>query len=191
MRRLAIFLSGSGSNAENIIRHFAGNDDIEVVLVLSDKAEAYGLQRAKRFGIEVKAFSRQDFLKSDTVLKILQDRAVDFIVLAGFLCYVPQNIISNYSDQIVNIHPSLLPKYGGKGMYGAKVHKAVVEAADSESGITIHHINENFDDGEIIFQAKCAVLPTDTAEDVERKVRALEILHFPKVIEAELNKQNA
>lgn len=188
MRRLAIFLSGSGTNAENIIKHFAGNDAVEVVLVLSDKAEAYGLQRASNQNVEAIAFSRHDFLKSDKVLKILQDRKVDFIVLAGFLCYVPQNIISNFTDQIVNIHPSLLPKYGGKGMYGAKVHKAVIEAGDKQSGITIHHINEIFDDGEIIFQAKCDVLPTDTAEDVEKKVRALEIMHFPKVIEAELKK---
>lgn len=188
MRRLAIFLSGSGSNAENIIKHFATNDDVEVVLVLSDKTEAFGLQRARKHNIETLAFARQDFLKSDKVLNILQDHKIDFIVLAGFLCYVPQNIISNYAGRIVNIHPSLLPKYGGKGMYGSNVHKAVIASGDKESGITIHHINENFDDGEIIFQAKCEVLPSDSAEEVEKKVRALEIMHFPSVIEGELKK---
>lgn len=188
MRRLAVFLSGSGSNAENIIKHFEGNDDIKVVLVLSDKSEAYGLQRAKSFCIPTVAFQRQEFLKSDKILNILRNEEVDFIVLAGFLCYVPQNIISYYAGKIVNIHPSLLPKYGGKGMYGAKVHQAVVDGGESESGITIHHINEKFDDGEVIFQAKCEVLSNDTPEKVEAKVRALEILHFPAVIEAEINK---
>jgi len=188
MRRLAVFVSGSGSNAENIIKHFAKDDETEVALVLSDKAEAFGLERARRHNIEALYYSRQDFLESDKVLKTLEDRRIDFIVLAGFLCYVPQNIITNYAGRIVNIHPSLLPKYGGKGMYGANVHRAVVANGEKESGITIHHINENFDDGEIIFQAKCKVLPTDTAEDVEKKVRALEILHFPSVIERELKK---
>ena len=189
MRRLAIFLSGSGSNAENIIRYFKDNVNVEVVLVLSDNAEAFGLQRAKALNVDAMAFSRHDFLQGDAVLKILQNREIDFIILAGFLCYVPQNIISNYGGQIVNIHPSLLPKHGGKGMYGAHVHKAVIESGDTTSGITIHHINENFDEGEIIFQAECPVLTSDTAADVERKVRALEMLHFPAVIETELKKE--
>lgn len=188
MRRLALFLSGSGTNAENIITYFKSSNDIEVVLVLSDRVQAFGLERSRRHGVETIAFSRHDFLKTDIILRALQEYSVDFIVLAGFLCYVPENIVSYYAGRIVNIHPSLLPKHGGKGMYGASVHKAVIASGDTVSGITIHHINDKFDEGEIIFQSQCVVLPTDTAEDVEKKVRALEILHFPSVIEKELMK---
>jgi phosphoribosylglycinamide formyltransferase-1 len=187
MNKIAIFVSGSGSNAENIINHFKDSKETEVVIVLSDKSEAFGLQRAKNHNIPTAAFKKNVFLNTDTVLDLLKEKEVNFIVLAGFLCYVPQNIISTYNGRILNIHPALLPKHGGKGMYGARVHKAVIEAGDTESGISIHHVNEIFDDGEIYFQAKCDVLPNDKAEDVERKVRALEIAHFPKVIEQFLN----
>lgn len=189
MWKLAVFVSGSGSNAENIINHFKENEDVEVSVVLSDNAQSFGLQRAKKHSIEAISFSRHDFLHTDKVINILNERAINYIILAGFLCFVPENIINNYRGKIVNIHPSLLPKHGGKGMYGHFVHEAVIKDGDKESGITVHHVNEHFDDGEIIFQAKCKVLPTDEAEDVERKVRALEIEHFPSVIERELNKK--
>lgn len=188
MRRLAVFISGSGTNAENIIKHFDSNEHINVVSVLSDRAQAYGLQRARSHNVEAIAFSRHDFLHTNKVLEFLQNRNIDFIVLAGFLCYVPQNILSNYTERIVNIHPSLLPRHGGKGMYGERVHQAVIEGGDKESGITIHFVNENFDEGKVIFQAKCDVLPSDSAADVEKKVRALEIKHFPQVIEDIINK---
>lgn len=183
MRKLAIFISGSGSNAENIIQHFSTNKDIEVSMILSNRADAYGLERAKKHKIPSFVFSNKEFSEGEKILQLLNKNAIDFVVLAGFLCFVPEALTRQYDKHMVNIHPSLLPKYGGKGMYGGKVHQAVVENNEKESGITIHYINERFDEGEIVFQAKCEVLPTDTAEDVERKVRALEIEHFPKVIE--------
>ncbi len=183
IKRLAIFASGAGSNAENIMTHFAENPDMKVAIVLSDNEKACVLERARAHEVPTETFSRADFLSTDNVLHLLQKHKIDFIVLAGFLCYVPPNIIDNYTKRIVNIHPSLLPKHGGKGMYGGRVHQAVIEAEDTESGITIHHVNERFDEGEIIFQAQCPVLPADTAEEVEKKVRALEMKHFPTVIE--------
>lgn len=183
MSKIAIFISGSGSNAENIIKHFSNNEEHEVVAVISDRAEATGLQRAERLNIPNYSFKRSEFLNGTAIIDLLEDKGVNFIALAGFLCYVPANIITKYKKSILNIHPSLLPKHGGKGMYGERVHKAVIEDKDTESGITIHHINEVFDDGEIYFQAKCEIEATDTAQDVERKVRALEIKHFPSVIE--------
>ena len=182
MIRIALFISGSGSNAENIIKHFKNSENVCISVVVSDNKDAYGLEMAKKHNIPNVAYTRADFLKTDKVFNLLKEKNIDFIVLAGFLCFVPENITKQYEGKIVNIHPSLLPKYGGKGMYGHFVHEAVVEAKDTESGITIHYVNEKFDDGEIIFQAKCEVLPTDTAADVERKVRALEIKHFPSVI---------
>ncbi len=188
MRKIAIFISGSGTNAENIIRYFEKNEGIEVTIVLSDNAQAFGLQRSKCLGVEARSFSRKDFLHTDDVLVMLQNLEIDFVILAGFLCFVPNNIVENYKGRILNIHPSLLPRHGGKGMYGHYVHESVIRSGDKESGITIHQVNENFDDGKIVFQAKCEVLSTDTALDVEKKVRALEIEHFPRVIEEEINK---
>ena len=188
MKRIALLISGSGSNAENIIKYFKDSADVQVALVLSDNKNAYGLERARGHNVSNQAFTRADFLKTEKVLDLLKVERIDFIVLAGFLCFVPSNITEYYKDNIINIHPSLLPKYAGKGMYGHFVHEAVVAAQDTESGISIHYVNERFDEGEIIFQAKCEVLPTDTAADVERKVRALEIEHFPRVIEEVLNK---
>lgn len=183
MKKIAIFISGSGSNAENIIQHFSTIKDIEVSMVLSNKADAYGLQRAKNHKIPTFVFTNKEFSGSNKVPLILEENRIDFIVLAGFLCFVPESLTKKYEQRMVNIHPSLLPKHGGKGMYGHKVHQAVVANKEKESGITIHYINEHFDEGEIVFQTRCEVLPTDKAEDVERKVRALEIKHFPKVIE--------
>lgn len=191
MNKIAIFISGSGSNAENIIKHFAHHAETEIAIVLSDNDKAYGLKRAQRLNIPAEAFSRADFRKGDKILRLLQDKGVNFIALAGFLSFVPEAVTSHYKGRIVNIHPSLLPRFGGKGMYGARVHQAVVAAGAKESGISIHYVNEHFDEGEIIFQASCPVLATDSAEDVEAKVRALEIAHYPKVIEAILKAQEA
>ncbi len=187
-KNVAILASGSGSNAENIIQYFAGNDDIDFRLIVSNKFDAYVHERAKKLGIPSYTFSRMDF-EDGKVLELLKEEQIDFIILAGFLLKVPENLLRAYPDKIVNIHPALLPKFGGKGMYGSHVHEAVVAAKEKESGITIHYVNENYDEGQIIFQAKCEVLPTDTPDDVAEKVHALEYEFFPKVIEKILSEQ--
>ncbi|MDL2303131.1 phosphoribosylglycinamide formyltransferase [Dysgonomonas sp. OttesenSCG-928-D17] len=184
MIKLAIFASGSGSNAENIIEYFRGDNSVTIPLIVSNKEDAYVHQRAKKLNVESVTFSKNDFYSSDKVLEFLQQKGIDFIILAGFLLKVPASLLTAYPDRIINIHPALLPKYGGKGMYGDNVHKAVVAAGETESGITIHYVNENYDEGAVIFQAKCPVLAGDTYEDVASKVHALEYIHFPKVIEA-------
>lgn len=183
MIKIAIFASGSGSNAENIIRYFENNSKVEIVVIISNKADAYVHQRAAMLGIDSRTFSKTDFQTTDKVLDYLKDSKIDFIVLAGFLIKVPTNLLSAYPNKIINIHPALLPKYGGKGMYGDNVHKAVVDAKEKESGITIHYINENYDEGNIIFQAKCEVSPSDNYSDVASKVHNLEYENFPKIIE--------
>jgi phosphoribosylglycinamide formyltransferase-1 len=181
-KKIAIFASGSGSNAENIIRFFANNDCAKVELILCNNPRAYVFERAKNLGVESVLFSRDDFYKSDKIAEILAEKQIDLIVLAGFLWLVPQNIIDNFKNRIINIHPALLPKYGGKGMFGDNVHKAVIAAGEKESGITIHLVNEKYDDGDIIFQAKCEITASDTAETLAQKVHALEYQYFPKVI---------
>ncbi|PXV67362.1 phosphoribosylglycinamide formyltransferase-1 [Dysgonomonas alginatilytica] len=187
MINIAIFASGSGSNAENITNYFKEREDVSIKLIVSNKKDAYVHERAEKLGIESVTFSKNSFENTNEVLDCLKSKQIDFIVLAGFLLKVPQNIIDAYSQRIINIHPALLPKFGGKGMYGDNVHKAVVAAEEVESGITIHYINENYDEGNIIYQAKCDVLPTDTYEDVAEKVHKLEYLHFPEVIDKVLN----
>ena len=182
MKRVAIFASGSGSNAENIANYFKGSDAVEISLILANKPEAYVLERAKKLGIESVVVTGKEFRAADKVLEILKERNIDFIVLAGFLLLVPAKLIEAYPGKIVNIHPALLPKHGGKGMYGDHVHEAVVAAGDTESGITIHLIDERYDCGTTFFQATCPVLPTDTPHDVAEKVHALEYEHFPRVI---------
>lgn len=181
IKRIAIFASGSGSNAENIFTYFAENEQVEIDSLWSNKADAYALERARKFGVETFVFNRQEFYKTDKVVDTLRKRKVDLIVLAGFLWLIPENLVHNFT--IVNIHPALLPKYGGKGMYGMNVHKAVVENGEKESGITIHYVNENYDEGKMIFQARCPVLPDDSPDEVAQKVHQLEYEHFPKVIE--------
>lgn len=183
MIKVAIFASGSGSNAENIVRYFENSPNVNIDVIVSNKADAFVHERAKNLGIESVTFSKDDIYTTDKVVDYLRSRGVDFIVLAGFLLKVPHNLLRAYPNQIINIHPALLPKYGGKGMYGDNVHKAVVAAGEKESGITIHYVNENYDEGNIIFQAKCPVLPDDTYDDVAKKVHALEYTHFPEVIE--------
>jgi phosphoribosylglycinamide formyltransferase-1 len=185
MKKVALFASGSGSNAENIVRYFLNNEGISFPLIVSNKKDAYVHERAKQLKIPSYTFKKEAF-ENGEALRLLQETGIDFIVLAGFLLKVPENILSVYPDKIINIHPALLPKFGGKGMYGSHVHEAVVANKEKESGITIHYVNENYDEGQIIFQAKCEVLPTDSPDDVAAKVHALEYEYFPKVIENSL-----
>lgn len=182
--RIAILASGSGSNAQKIMEHFKNHADSEVVLVLTNNPQAYVLQRADNFEIPTHVFSRQEFFQTEDVIKLLKKMEVDLIVLAGFLWLVPESLLKAFPNQIVNIHPSLLPKYGGKGMYGDHVHKAVLENSETESGITIHFVNEHFDEGEMIHQAKFKIEPGDDLNTIKLKGQQLEHQHFPKVIEA-------
>jgi len=181
MRRIAIFASGAGSNAENIIRYFSGSPESVFPVIISNRPDAGVHERAEKLGIPSYSFKKSEFDTGD-VLKFLQDNAIDFIVLAGFLLKIPDNLLKAYPNKIINIHPALLPKFGGKGMYGSHVHEALVAAGEKESGITIHYVNENYDEGQIIFQARCPVLPTDSPDDVATKVHALEYEHFPRII---------
>lgn len=186
-KNIAIFASGSGSNAEHIIRYFQKNDSVQVSLVLSNRRNAYVLERAHRLGVPCNVFTKEEWEVGEAILPVLQKYRIDLIVLAGFLVRVPDSLLHAYPDKIINIHPALLPKFGGKGMYGARVHQAVVAAGEKESGITIHYINERYDEGNTIFQATCPVLPTDSPDDVATKIHALEYEHFPLVIEKLLN----
>ena len=188
MRKIAIFASGSGTNAENIIKYFADSQDIKVVLVVSNNPKAGVHARANQLSIPSVTFTNEEFVDGRKVLKKLSKYQVDWIVLAGFLRKISPALLKAYSDKIINIHPALLPKYGGKGMYGMRVHEAVVAAGDRESGITIHYVNENYDEGKIIFQTSCPVLPTDTPEEVASKVHVLEYTHYPQVIKSTVNK---
>lgn len=183
MKNIAILASGSGTNAENIALYFKNHPDIRVSLILANKPDAYVLERAKNLGIDSVVFTRKDFYECDTVLKVLEKHQVDFVVLAGFLWFVPENLLKAYPKKIINIHPALLPRHGGKGMYGDKVHQAVIAEGDRETGITIHFVNDHYDEGEIIFQDSFPVLPDDTAETIAQKVHQLEYQHFPRVIE--------
>ena len=183
MKKIALFASGSGTNAENIIKYFRDSRKVQVTLILSDKPEAGVHLRAQKWNVPSICFSGAELKEGTPVLRLLADYGIDFIVLAGFLRKIPPTLITAYPDRIINIHPALLPKYGGKGMYGMRVHEAVVAAGEKQSGITIHYVNEQYDEGAIIFQASCVVSLTDTPEDVARKVHELEYACFPAVIE--------
>lgn len=189
MSNLAIFASGSGSNAENIINYFSSYSDITIKLILTNNKDAYVIERAKKLNVPVHIFTRDEFYKTENVLNILQNNEIDFIVLAGFLWFVPNYLLLNYEKNIINIHPSLLPKYGGKGMYGSRVHEAVFQNKEKESGITIHYVNGEYDKGDVIFQTTCEILDTDSPDSIAEKVHALEYEHFPKIIESLLRKK--
>jgi len=189
-KRIAIFASGSGSNAQKIMEHFKYSSYAEVAIVLSNNPEAYVLQRADNFEIPTHIFDRHEFYHTDSVVELLKRLNIDLVVLAGFLWLVPQNLLTAFPNKIINIHPALLPKFGGKGMYGDHVHKAVMAAGEEEHGITIHFVNENFDEGEIIYQAKFKIEPGDTLEQIKFKGQQLEHQHYPKVIENLLKKYN-
>ena len=189
MKRISIFASGSGSNAENIVRYFSGSDEVECALILSNRPDAKVLDRAKKLGVPSMVFNRQEFYHSDIILERLLETGTDLIVLAGFLWLVPENLLRTFKNRVINIHPALLPKYGGKGMYGMKVHEAVKKSGDEVSGISIHFVNERYDEGEIIFQAECPVESGDTPESIAEKVHKLEYRYYPKVIEKLLNEE--
>ena len=182
-KNIALFASGSGTNAENIARYFQENDNISISVVLSNKADAFVLERAKNLNIPTVVFSKKEMEETDKILQILTKYKIDFIVLAGFLLKIPAYLVEAFPRRIINIHPALLPKYGGKGMYGRFVHEAVIANREKESGITIHFVNEYYDEGAIIFQAKCLISSTDTPDDVARKIHELEYEYFPKTLE--------
>ncbi|MCT1530328.1 phosphoribosylglycinamide formyltransferase [Sphingobacterium daejeonense] len=189
-KRIAIFASGSGSNAQKIMEHFKYSDSAEVALVLSNNPDAYVLQRADNFEIPTHVFDKHDFYQTDEIVNLLKRLEIDLVVLAGFLWLVPESLLKAFPNKIINIHPALLPKFGGKGMYGDRVHKAVLEAGEEEHGITIHFVNENFDEGEIIHQARFRIEPGDTLEIIKFNGQQLEHTHYPKIIENLLRKYN-
>lgn len=189
MKNIALFASGSGTNVENIIKYFQKcNCNIQPKIILSNKKDAYVLKRAEMFNIKSFVFNHSQLNNTNDIIDILNENNIEYIILAGFLWLIPSNLIKAYPNKIINIHPALLPKYGGKGMYGDNVHKQIVKNKETESGITIHFVNEKYDEGNIIFQAKCNILPTDTADDVANKIHKLEYNHFPKIIERVINK---
>lgn len=184
MKKIAIFASGDGTNADAIMTHFNENISGKVVVLLSNRSSALALERARGHNVPAIHFSLATLKDTpEKIVDILRFYGVDFIVLAGFMCFVPAQITKQWQGRIVNIHPALLPKFGGQGMYGENVHKAVVAAGETESGITIHYVNDQYDKGDIIFQARCSVMPTDTAQDVAAKIHRLEQEFFPKIIE--------
>lgn len=181
-QRLAIFASGTGSNALNIIRFFKQSKLVEVGFVLSNKNDAPIVKSALQEGVEVEVVSNQDVESAQRIMELCASKSIDYIVLAGFLRKIPKELIEQYPNKIVNIHPSLLPKYGGKGMYGERVHKAVLENREKESGITIHFVNEEFDQGKIIAQFACAIDNSETLETLQQKIHKLEHENYPSVI---------
>lgn len=183
MKKIVIFASGSGSNAEQIATYFNEKKTAQVSLILSNNPKAGVLERAKRLQIPSVVFDRLAFYKSDIILQVIENQQPDIIVLAGFLWKFPEHIIQKFPNKIINIHPSLLPKYGGKGMYGNFVHQAVIDNNETESGISIHFVNEHYDEGAIIFQAKTTVETNETTESLAQKIHQLEYAHFPKEIE--------
>ncbi len=182
-KNVAIFVSGSGSNCENIIKYFANSDLLDIVLVLSNRADAYALTRAKKYNIPTCVMGKADFNDEQKIMPLLKEYNVDFIVLAGFLLMIPNFLVRAYHRRMINLHPALLPKFGGKGMYGMHVHEAVKQSGENETGITIHLIDGNYDKGNTVFQAKVAVEPTDSPDDIANKVHKLEYEYYPKVIE--------
>jgi len=189
MKHIVIFASGSGTNAENIIKYFKKSTIATVVRVLTNNQHAKVLERAKSLNIKSLYFNKKAFSEDDTILNLLKKEA-DYIILAGFLWRLPAKIVEAFPNRIINIHPALLPKYGGKGMYGMHIHKAIIENNEKESGISIHYVNENYDEGAVIFQEKVSVEPNDTPEMLAIKVHELEYAHFPRVIEQVILKAN-
>ena len=189
MKKIAIFVSGNGSNCENIINYFAdGNRGAVISLVLSNKADAYALTRAEKYGVTTAVMPKADFNNEAKLMELMKEHEIDFIVLAGFLLMIPDFLINAYEHRIINIHPALLPKFGGKGMYGRYVHEAVKAAGEVETGMTVHWVIRECDGGEIIAQYKTQILPTDSPEDIADKVHILEMKYYPLVIEQTINR---
>lgn len=186
-KNIAIFASGGGSNAQKMIDYFADSTTVNVALIVSNKADAGVLGIAERHGIRALVIQRSGFYQSEQLLEVLRAADIDFIVLAGFLWLIPPYLIQAFPKKIVNIHPALLPKYGGKGMYGMHVHEAVKAAGETETGITIHYVNEHYDEGDIVFAAKTALTPDDSPTDIAKKVQQLEHAHFPRVVDQLVN----
>ena len=186
--RLAILGSGNGTNAQQITEYFASRSDVEIACIIYNVRDAYIAQRARNLGVEARYFGRADFYESGAVLDYLRQKDVDWVILAGFLWLVPQPILDAFPQRVINIHPALLPKYGGKGMYGHHVHEAVVAAGERESGITIHIVDNHYDRGTILFQARCTVTPDDTPDTLAAKIHLLEKEHFPRVIDETINR---
>jgi len=183
MTRLGIFVSGGGTNCENIIKHFGSSPDVETALVLSNRADAYALVRARNLGVSTEVLSKKDFNDPSVLLPLLERHGVDFIVLAGFLLVVPGFLLDAYPGKMVNLHPALLPKFGGMGMYGHHVHEAVKAAGETETGMTVHYVSSEVDGGRIIAQFRTPLSPSDTPEDIAAKEHVLEMEHFPQVID--------
>lgn len=183
IKKLAVFASGNGSNAEKIFEHFKERDNVEVSLLLTNNPNALVIERAKKHSVPVEVFNRKRFYDTDEITELLLSHEIDLIVLAGFMWLVPPALVKAFPDKIINIHPALLPKYGGKGMYGDFVHNAVLEAKEKESGITIHYVNEHYDEGQVIFQERCTVDADDTPETLAAKIHRLEHRYYPQVIE--------
>ena len=190
MKHLAVFASGTGTNAEKIIEHFAGNQSVAVGLIVSNNKNAQVLERAQKHGIPSTLINRIDFYEPKKILTVLKNHDIQFIALAGFLWLVPKYLIDAYPNKIINLHPALLPKFGGKGMYGMAVHKAVLDAHETESGITVHFVNEKYDAGQIIARIRCAVEKSDTPESLANKIHLLEHYHYPRVIESLFSKSH-
>lgn len=187
-KRLSIFASGSGSNAEKFFEHFQNHAEIKIISVFTNNKSAGVIERANRFGIPHHVFNRAFWETGEQIIKILKEEKIDFIVLAGFMLLIPKQLVNEFKDRIFNIHPALLPKFGGQGMYGMNVHKAVKAANEKESGLTVHFVNENYDEGKIIFQAKCFLESSDSAEIIASKVLKLEHENYTKVVEQEVLK---
>ncbi|MEQ8581116.1 MAG: phosphoribosylglycinamide formyltransferase [Marinoscillum sp.] len=179
---IAIFASGSGTNAEQLVKHFSQVEGISTSIILSNKPDAFVLERARKLGIPTSTFSKSEFT-APTFLSVLESHRIDYIILAGFLWKIPAYLIQAFENRIINIHPSLLPKYGGKGMYGSYVHEAVIAQGEKTSGITIHLVNEKYDDGRILFQASCDLSPEDTPDTLASKIHTLEHQYFPQIVE--------
>ncbi len=182
-KRIAIFASGSGSNAQKLMEYFKKHQEAEVVIVLTNNPEAYVIQRADNFEIPTHIFDKYEFIETNNIVNLLKNLQIDLIVLAGFLWLIPNNLLEEFPNQIINIHPALLPKFGGKGMYGDRIHRTILEAGEVENGITIHFVNEKFDEGEIIYQSRFKIGKNDTLETIKFKGQQLEHLHYPRIVE--------
>lgn len=182
-KRIAIFASGSGSNAQKLMEYFKKHQEAEVVIVLTNNPEAYVIQRADNFEIPTHIFDKYEFIETNDIVNLLKNLQIDLIVLAGFLWLIPNNLLEEFPNQIINIHPALLPKFGGKGMYGDHIHRTILEAGEVENGITIHFVNEKFDEGEIIYQSRFKIGKNDTLETIKFKGQQLEHLHYPRIVE--------
>ena len=189
MKKLSIFVSGNGTNLQRIAEYFANNKDVEIINVVCNNPKAYSIERVKKLGIPLRMINREEF-KSEAFIKELQDLGIDLIVLAGFLWKLPENLVKAFPKKIVNIHPALLPKYGGKGFYGEHVHEAVVAAKEAQSGITVHYVNELYDSGEIILQARVSLDENETPDSLAAKIHQLEQAYFPVAIDFVLRSQN-